>query len=53
MELADSIEESAEDMTAAEIAPSPINDTTGGVKYCSAIGSTIWASNSAPIVLFI
>lgn len=39
MELAESIEESADDITAAEIAPSPMNETTGGVKYCRDIGS--------------
>ena len=38
MELADRILESAEDMTAAETAPNPTNDTAVGVKYCSTMG---------------
>ena len=33
MELADSVDESADDMTAAETAPSPMNEMAGGVKY--------------------
>ena len=39
MELADRILESAEDMTAADTAPRPMNDTADGVKYCSTKGS--------------
>lgn len=35
------MEESAEDITAADIAPKPINETAGGVRYCRDIGSTI------------
>ena len=31
--------ESDDDMTAAETAPSPMKDTTVGVRYVSAIGS--------------
>ena len=38
MELAERIDESAEDMTAAETAPRPINDTQGGHRYCITIG---------------
>jgi len=38
MELAESIEESADDITAADIAPSPMKDTAGGTRYCRAIG---------------
>ena len=34
MEEADSNEESADDITAADTAPSPKNDTYVGVKYC-------------------
>lgn len=33
MELELSIEESADDITAAETAPSPITATAGGVRY--------------------
>ena len=33
IELADSILESAEDMTAADTAPRPTNDTAVGVRY--------------------
>ena len=40
MELADKTDESALDMTAAEIAPSPINETHEGVRYCKTIGKT-------------
>lgn len=47
MELAERIEESADDMTAADIAPRPINDTTGGVRCCNDMGSTIEALNCA------
>ena len=34
MELADKMEESADDMTAADTAPNPMKATTGGVRYC-------------------
>lgn len=44
MELADNTEESAEDITAAETAPKPINATADGVKYCKTKGSTRVAS---------
>ena len=40
MELAERMDESAEDMTAAEIAPIPKIDTTCGVRYCRTIGNT-------------
>ena len=40
MELAERTEESADDMTAAEIAPRPKNDTHFGVRYCNTSGST-------------
>ena len=48
MELADNIEESADDITAADIAPSPTNDTAGGTKYCKDIGRIFWASGLVP-----
>ena len=38
------MDESAEDMTAADIAPSPINETAGGTRYCKDMGSIIAAS---------
>ena len=38
MELADRKLESAEDMTAADTAPSPTNDTAVGVRYWSTMG---------------
>ncbi len=40
MELAERTEESAEDITAAEIAPRPKNDTHFGVRYCRTKGKT-------------
>lgn len=46
MELADRTLESAEDITAAETAPSPKNDTKSGVKYCSTIGSIMLVSSA-------
>ena len=56
MALADKIEESAEDMTAADTAPSPMNATAGGVKYCNTNGSTKFKSSSGsgtvPISLY-
>lgn len=33
MELADKMEESADDITAADTAPSPTNETHSGVRY--------------------
>ena len=38
MELAESIEESMDDMTAAEIAPKAKNETAAGVRYWTAAG---------------
>ena len=37
---AESIEESVDDITAAETAPSPKNATQPGVRYCRANGNT-------------
>lgn len=48
MELAESTDESAEDITAADIAPNPINDTQPGERYCSTIGSIKRASVTFP-----
>ena len=39
MELADKTEESALDMTAAEMAPNPMKETHVGVRYCNTMGS--------------
>ena len=41
MELADRTLESTLDMTAADTAPSPINDTHVGVRYCKTSGIII------------
>ena len=38
---ADNTEESADDITAAETAPSPKNETAAGVRYCNTIGKII------------
>lgn len=40
MDAADRMDESEEDMTAAETAPSPTKETAAGVRYCSTMGST-------------
>ena len=40
MELADKTDESALDITAAEIAPRPIKETHPGVRYCKTMGKT-------------
>ena len=45
MEEAESTDESAEDMTAAETAPSPKNEMKLGVKNCRTIGRIILASS--------
>ena len=45
IELAERVEESADDITAAETAPNPMNDTAGGVKYCKTKGRTRVASS--------
>ena len=42
MELADKTLESTLDMTAAETAPNPMNDTPLGVRYCNTRGIVIW-----------
>jgi len=44
IELAESTDESADDMTAAETAPSPMNVTHGGHRYCITIGKIIFSS---------
>ena len=46
IELADSIEESADDMTAADTAPSPIKVTQLGHRYCITIGNIIFCSSA-------
>ena len=38
---ADNTEESADDITAAETAPRPKNETKAGVRYCKTIGKII------------
>lgn len=38
MEEADKMEESADDMTAAETAPSPMKETAAGHRYCRHMG---------------
>jgi hypothetical protein len=38
MEEAERMEESAEDMTAADTAPSPMKDMKGGHRYCRHMG---------------
>jgi hypothetical protein len=43
--LADNIEESADDMTAADTAPSPIKATAFGVRYCRTNGKTRFKSS--------
>ena len=40
MELAERTEESADDITAAEMAPKPKNETHLGVRYCRTKGNT-------------
>lgn len=39
MQLADKMEESADDITAADTAPSPTKETQSGVRYCKTNGS--------------
>lgn len=46
MEAADRTEESADDITAADTAPRPKNDTKSGVKYCKTIGNIILVSSA-------
>ena len=50
IELADKILESADDMTAAETAPSPTNETAVGVRYWSTMGRISDLSNSTDAV---
>ena len=50
MELADKTDESALDMTAAEIAPSPMNETQFGARYCKTIGKTRRVSSTEYLV---
>ena len=46
IELADSMDESADDMTAADTAPRPMMATGSGVKYCITSGSTSLESSA-------
>lgn len=46
MEDADRTDESADDMTAAETAPKPKNETKSGVRYCNTIGNIMLVSCS-------
>lgn len=48
MDAADNMLESADDMTAAEIAPRPRNATHFGVKYIMAKGTTMPDSSCSP-----
>merc|ERR1719348_1717597 len=48
MELAERTEESADDMTAAEMAPNPMNDTQVGVRCWRTMGSTRRVSLMVP-----
>lgn len=53
MDAADKMEESEEDMTAADTAPSPTKETAAGVRYCRTMGRTrdVWAASrgSSPV----
>ena len=55
MELADKTDESALDITAAEIAPNPIKETHVGVRYCNTMGRVRRVSTmvATPVWLFI
>lgn len=44
IDAADSTDESAEDITAADTAPNPKNDTKSGVRYCNTIGNIMLVS---------
>jgi len=46
MALADSTDESADDMTAAETAPRPMKVTQGGHRYCMTIGRMSFCSSA-------
>lgn len=45
MELAERMDESADDITAADTAPRPKNETKGGQRCCSTIGKIMSASS--------
>lgn len=45
IDAADNTDESADDITAAETAPSPKNDTKSGVRYCNTMGSIMLVSS--------
>lgn len=53
IEAADKTDESADDITAADTAPNPKNDTKAGVKYCSTIGKIMlvssWVNGYGPL----
>ncbi len=51
IDAADKMDESAEDMTAAEMAPIPKIDTHCGVKYCRTTGTTILVSARTAFVV--
>jgi hypothetical protein len=53
MELAESVDESAEDITAAETAPRPMKETAPGVRYCRTNGKIRLASSdlSVPFIV--
>lgn len=46
IDAADNTDESADDITAADTAPSPKKDTKSGVKYCNTIGRIMLVSAS-------
>lgn len=46
IDAADNTDESADDMTAADTAPRPKNDTKSGVKYCNTIGRIMLVSSA-------
>lgn len=48
---ADKIDESAEDITAADTAPSPKKEICVGVRCCSTNGRIMLGSNSTPCVI--
>ena len=50
---AESMEESVEDITAAETAPKPKKATAFGVRYCKANGSTTCTSQLSSHIHFI
>lgn len=46
IDAADNTDESAEDMTAADTAPRPKNDTKSGVRYCNTMGRIMLVSSA-------